>query len=106
MSSSSSKSSTSRLNHVINKAGRALTGAPSGPQAQAPPPNAGIVHGQVLNCYKAVHDYINKMISQVQGMKALLLDTETVRTQMLAEGGNFERRTRLGSACHLALSAL
>jgi hypothetical protein len=32
-----------------------------------------------VNAYKAVHDYISKILTQVTGMKALLMDSETVR---------------------------
>lgn len=41
------------------------------------PHNAGIQHGAVLNCYKATHDYIERMVTSVDGMKALVLDKET-----------------------------
>lgn len=62
----------------VGKAGSAVHAMATN-QAPPPPPNAGIVHGQVLNCYKAMHDYLTRMVSTVKGMKALLLDQETVR---------------------------
>jgi hypothetical protein len=36
-----------------------------------------------MDVIKAVQNYVNKMIDEVAGMKVLLLDTETVRTDGL-----------------------
>jgi len=49
---------------------------------------AGIVHGEALNCYDAVDKYIERMVTVVPGMKAMLLDPETVRdSSPTARGG-------------------
>jgi hypothetical protein len=73
--------SAARLKGVLHKVGKAGSAvhALATNTPLAPAVTAGIVHGQVLNCYKAFHDYLTKMVSAVPGMKALLLDAETVR---------------------------
>ncbi len=64
----------------VTKAGSAVSAmAGSSGAGQQATANAGIVHGQVLNCYKAVQEYLTRMVTTVPGMKSLLLDPETVR---------------------------
>ena len=107
MNPSSSSSSLKTVMKSVGKAGsavRALATGSSGhsgnsgsgsssashhshnsPHHSQQQPNAGIVHGQVINAHKAAHDYITKMIAQVSGLKALLLDADTVRPHREAE---------------------
>jgi len=45
----------------------------------SPPPHtvADIQHGQVLNCVRAIQEYVTKAVSAVKGMKAMILDSQT-----------------------------
>ena len=45
------------------------------PTPSAYPPPSAITP---LDAYKAVHDYVNKILKQVSGMKAMVLDSETI----------------------------
>ena len=40
-----------------------------------------------MNCITAVREYLNKMLSEVPGMKALLMDRETVRVWVWSRNG-------------------